>query len=45
MSTLAYQMRPQSLNDIIGQKHIIGQNGILTKFVEKSFYMVQKSRD
>ena len=39
MSTLAYQMRPLSLNEIIGQKHIIGQNGLLTKFVEKKHPM------
>lgn len=42
--TLAYNMRPQSLSDILGQEHIIGENGLFTKFVEKiiqclSFYM------
>ncbi|RHS96058.1 replication-associated recombination protein A [Erysipelatoclostridium sp. AM42-17] len=35
MSTLAYKMRPTSLNDIIGQSHIVGENGIFTRFVEK----------
>ncbi len=35
MSTLAYKMRPTSLNDIIGQTHIVGENGIFTRFVEK----------
>lgn len=39
MSTLAYQMRPQSLNDILGQNHIIGKNGLFTKFVEKKHPM------
>ena len=34
--TLAYNMRPQSLLDILGQKHIIGENGLFTKFVEKN---------
>lgn len=33
--TLAYNMRPQSLSDILGQEHIIGENGLFTKFVEK----------
>lgn len=32
--TLAVSMRPKSLKDIIGQEHIIGENGILNKFVE-----------
>lgn len=39
MSTLAYQMRPQSLNDILGQDHIIGKKGLFTKFVEKKHPM------
>ena len=34
--TLAYNMRPQSLLDILGQKHIFGENGLFTKFVEKN---------
>ena len=37
--TLAYNMRPQSLLDILGQKHIIGKNGLFTKFVEKNHPM------
>ena len=37
--TLAYNMRPQSLLDILGQKHIIGENGLFTKFVEKNHPM------
>lgn len=39
MTTLAYQMRPQSINDILGQKHIIGKNGLFTKFIEKNHPM------
>ncbi|MGN1181934.1 MAG: replication-associated recombination protein A [Faecalibacillus sp.] len=39
MSTLAYRMRPLSLHDILGQEHIIGQNGLFTKFVEKKHPM------
>ena len=34
--TLAYNMRPQSLSDILGQEHITGENGLFTKFVEKN---------
>lgn len=37
--TLAYNMRPKSLNDILGQKHIIGDKGLFTKFVEKKHPM------
>lgn len=39
MSTLAYQMRPKSLKDILGQQHILGQNGLLTQFVKKKHPM------
>lgn len=34
-TTLANQMRPTKLNEIIGQKHLVGPNAILTKMVEK----------
>ncbi len=27
--TLAYNMRPQSFSDILGQEHIIGENGLI----------------
>lgn len=37
--TLAYNMRPKSLNDILGQKHIIGDKGLFTKFIEKKHPM------
>ena len=40
--TLAYNMRPQSLLDILGQKHIIGENGLFTKFVEKNHPMAHQ---
>lgn len=32
--TLAYRMRPQHLDDILGQKHLIGDNKILKRFVQ-----------
>lgn len=43
-STLAYRMRPTSLKDVLGQKHIIGEKAIFSQFVKKSilclvFYM------
>lgn len=33
MKPLAYLMRPQKFNDIIGQDHLVGKNGIITKMV------------
>lgn len=33
---LAYRLRPQSLDDIIGQKHLVGQNGIIRKCVDNN---------
>ena len=39
MSTLAYQMRPQSLKDILGQQHILKENGLLYQFVKKKHPM------
>ena len=35
-TTLAHRMRPTSLNDIIGQTHLVGDNAILRKFVDTS---------
>lgn len=32
--TLAYRMRPQHLKDILGQKHLVGENKILNQFVK-----------
>lgn len=34
METLAVKMRPKSLNDIIGQRHLIGENKVLTNLVK-----------
>lgn len=33
-TTLAHRMRPKSLDDILGQKHLVGQHAILKKFVD-----------
>lgn len=31
---LAERLRPKSLNDVVGQQHLTGENGILRKFIE-----------
>lgn len=36
MEPLAIKMRPQTLNDVIGQKHLVGDNGLFTKYVKKN---------
>lgn len=38
-TTLAYRMRPKSLKDILGQKHIIGEKALFTQFVKKKHPM------
>lgn len=34
-TTLAHRMRPTSLKDILGQKHIVGEKALFTQFVKK----------
>lgn len=34
MEPLAHKMRPLSFDDVIGQNHLIGENGILRKMIE-----------
>lgn len=36
MEPLANKMRPKSFNDVFGQDHLIGQNGVLSKMIEKN---------
>ena len=31
---LADEIRPQSLDDVVGQEHIIGKNGLLRRIIE-----------
>lgn len=31
---LAYILRPKTLNDIVGQKHLVGENGLIRKMVK-----------
>jgi len=33
---LANEIRPKTLEDVIGQDHLVGQNGVITKMVEKN---------
>lgn len=35
MKPLAYRLRPQAFKDVIGQDHLIGENGIITKMLSK----------
>lgn len=35
MEPLAYRLRPKKLDDIYGQQHLVGKNGVLKKMVEK----------
>ncbi|MDD3028573.1 MAG: replication-associated recombination protein A, partial [Erysipelotrichaceae bacterium] len=35
MEPLAVKLRPKTLSQVIGQKHVVGQDGIFTKFVAK----------
>ena len=32
---LAFRLRPEKLDDVIGQKHILGPNGFISKCKEK----------
>lgn len=35
MEPLAFRMRPKTFDDIVGQDHLVGQNGVIRKMVEK----------
>lgn len=37
MEPLAERMRPKQWKDIVGQKHLVGEQGILTKFIRQNF--------
>lgn len=36
MKPLAYRIRPKEFNDIIGQDHLVGPKGVITKMVEQN---------
>lgn len=38
-TTLAYRMRPKTLKNVLGQKHIIGENALFSQFVKKNHPM------
>ena len=35
---LAYRLRPQSFDDVIGQEHLVGKQGVLRKMVNKKHF-------
>ena len=37
MEPLAYRLRPKTFSDIVGQDHLVGKNGVLTKMVDKGY--------
>ena len=37
MEPLAIKMRPKSINDVIGQKHLIGDNKVITNMVNNNY--------
>ncbi|CCV64549.1 Holliday junction DNA helicase-like ATPase [Alteracholeplasma palmae J233] len=39
MQPLAYRMRPKNFDDVYGQDHLVGSNGVLTKMLEKNKYL------
>lgn len=34
MKPLAYLMRPHTFGDIVGQDHLVGENGVIKKMIE-----------
>ncbi len=42
MMPLAYRIRPKEFKDIIGQNHLVGPHGVITKMLaqEKLFSMI-----
>ena len=34
MKPLAYIMRPTHYDDVVGQEHLVGKNGVLRKMIE-----------
>ncbi len=37
LSPLAQRMRPETIDDIVGQKHLFGQNGAIRKMLERGY--------
>ena len=38
MKPLAYLMRPHHFDDIVGQDHLVGENGIIRKMINTNHY-------
>ena len=38
MQPLAYRIRPKNFEDIVGQDHLVGKNGVILKMIEKHTY-------
>ena len=36
MKPLAYLMRPNTYQDIVGQEHLVGENGIIKRMLESN---------
>ena len=34
MKPLAYLMRPNTFDDVVGQDHLVGENGIIRKMIK-----------
>ncbi len=39
MKPLAYRLRPTEFSEVVGQDHLVGKNGILTKMLETGKYL------
>ena len=37
MEPLAYRLRPKKIEDIVGQNHLIGPNGAITKMMKNGY--------
>lgn len=37
MEPLAYRLRPSKIEDIVGQEHLVGKNGVIKKMLEKKY--------
>ena len=36
MKPLAFRIRPTEFNDIVGQDHLVGKKGVITKMIENN---------
>ncbi|MGD9604594.1 MAG: replication-associated recombination protein A [Bacilli bacterium] len=38
MEPLAYKLRPQTIDDIVGQNHLVGKNGVIRKMINNKVF-------